>query len=254
MVNTVLNYNDYDSNGAMLLFDNNIGYWFDVIEEDNLTLQSQITDNYIENNTAIHDNIALAPITITLKGLVGEVVFQSPKSTLDTLNKATNKIGEKLSPLTALLPPVDNITQLAKNAVQYVEASVNRYQKIIEQIRGKKPTETTQQYVAGNLKKLWQSRTACEILSPYGLYKNMYIQSVYLIQGNTKTVSNLTVMLKQLNFAEQQIFNDYENSKRSLLNTIQRSPAINNGIADGIDASISKLNFIPSNISAFNGF
>ena len=64
---------------------NNVGYYFDIIREHSVSIQNQITDNYLENNTAVQDHIAHSPITVTLGGLAGEVYFTPPTKALDKM-------------------------------------------------------------------------------------------------------------------------------------------------------------------------
>lgn len=52
------------------------GFLFDYDAEQFLELASEITDNYIEDNTAIADNITLLPERVTLRGLIGELTDQ----------------------------------------------------------------------------------------------------------------------------------------------------------------------------------
>ena len=60
------------------------GFLFDVKGRDELTLASNITDHYVENNSAIQDHIALKPITIRLNGFVGELKNSYDVSTWQT--------------------------------------------------------------------------------------------------------------------------------------------------------------------------
>jgi uncharacterized Fe-S center protein len=54
------------------------GFVFDVITLDSIELSSDITDHYIEDNTAINDHIALKPEIIRVEGLVGELKYEIP--------------------------------------------------------------------------------------------------------------------------------------------------------------------------------
>lgn len=243
------------SENAVILTDKNIGHWFSIVEEDSLNLQSQITDNYIENNTAVQDHIALSPVVITLRGYVGEVEFKPPtvftNYLTDKINSYTSNtlgitVSDKLGPLSALLPPVDNVNQMARNAVQYVESSFNRYKRIYNQLMSlskkgqKQVTESVQQYVAKNLKEMWENRTLVEVVTPYGLYKNMAIQSITLTQGNTTTLSELSVSLKQINFAETQTTKP-DTDRMAMYNAIQRTEVENCGKAQGVEVDSASI-------------
>lgn len=259
------------SENAVILTDNNIGHWFSTIVEDTLNLQSQITDNYIENNTAIQDHIAISPLTVTLRGYVGEVEFRPPVSFSNFLvtgkydeyastDKYDPVIAEKLSPLAALLPPVDNVTQMAKNAAQYVETSFNRYKRIYKQLNSlgkkgqKQATESVQQYTAQRLKEMWENRTLVEVISPYGFYENMAIQSISFIQGNTTTQSELSVTLKQINYATTRTTKPND-KVMAIYNACQRTEEANHGKAQGVevnrDSVLSKM-MLPSDVPVSN--
>ena len=60
-----------------------IKYFFDVVNDDTVTYNAQITDNWIESNSAIQDHIALQPVTITMRGLCGELVYDAKQAELD---------------------------------------------------------------------------------------------------------------------------------------------------------------------------
>ena len=196
-------------------------------------------------------------MTVTLRGYVGEVEFRAPASfsnflvtgeydAYDSTDKYDPVIAEKLSPLAALLPPVDNVTQMAKNAAQYVETSFNRYQRVYKQLKSlgkkgqKQATESVQQYTAQRLKEMWENRTLVKVLSPYGFYENMAIQSISFIQGNTTTQSELSVTLKQINIATTQTTKPDE-SVMAKYNAMQRTEEANHGKAQGVDVDSSVL-------------
>ena len=46
------------------------GFLFDVAEDDEFSLQSEITDHYVEDNSAMQDNWAIRPEEITLTVVV----------------------------------------------------------------------------------------------------------------------------------------------------------------------------------------
>lgn len=192
-----------------------IVYYFDIIRSHRVQLQAQITDYWLENSTAVQDSINISPIIITLTGLVGEVVFKAPiglhgrianalKSKFPQLG--SNNAPVKLGAMSGLFPKVDNYVQLAKNASNYADAVFTRYKKIWEQIqnwrKGVKPDlRTMQQRVYENLRDFWINKVPMVVNTPYGEFNSMYIQNVTIEQGETNTVSNITVTLKQLKFA-----------------------------------------------------
>src|ERR1700677_3886574 len=60
--------------------------------EQTATLSSDITDNFIEDNTAIQDQIALKPVTITTHGFIGELNNVPPAGLGSLLQLASNTL------------------------------------------------------------------------------------------------------------------------------------------------------------------
>lgn len=232
-------------------------YFFDSIQEHSISLQSNITDNFVENNTSIQDHIAKPPVIITLRGLIGELVYTPPGAIInffkDNLDNFLNRVNlgsfsvdgfqitnvlsaEKLSALPQFYPPVDNITQLAKNAAQYIESSVRRYDKIVKNFltnEDYKMSRLTQVYL--DLAELRNANALMIATTPYTSFNNMAIQSVMLRQGNEKYISDIEITLKQMNFAETQTTKPDE-TVMAKYNAYARAQEANNGKAQGVNA------------------
>lgn len=223
--------------------------YFDVMQEHSIQLQSQITDNYIENNTAIQDHIAQSPTVVSLRGLSGEVVYTPPTKALDwTYSKVntsiqkianrsnmanTNILTDKLTVIPALLPPVDNITQIAKNAVQYVEASVNRYTKIINNFTSDTIKQTRLQQIYNDLSDLRAANVLFIVETPYTAFADMAIQSITLRQGNENHITDIELTLKQINYATT--YSTAPDTERmAYFNALQRTQEADHGKAQGI--------------------
>lgn len=226
---------------------NDVAYYFDVITEHSISVENNITDNYLENNTAIQDVIAHAPITITLSGLVGELVYVPSTNNTRFLNnvyKLINKnslgdyknnyiVTDKLSALGQLYPPVDNLTQLAKNAVVYIEDSIDRYKKIYKNITRKINDKTRLQQVYKDLQDLRDLNTELIVVTPFGSFPNMYIQGMNFQQGNENYTGNISITLKELQFASVEVTKADENVL-SRYNQMAQAETENNGKADGM--------------------
>lgn len=215
--------------------DKNVALYFDTILTHSVNLESNITDNWLENNSVINDCIALPPLTVTLEGLAGELVY-SPANYKDFLTDFWNKtnaelteeylksqgleyqILDKLSPISSIYPPFDNVTQTAINIKNAVMSNVNRY-KVIYNRFTKKTNQaqnpsgmavntpngivpTRLQMVYENLSSLRISRSALTVITPYATFENMYIQSITLTQDNLNYITDISVTLKQLSFSE----------------------------------------------------
>ena len=253
-----------------LLPNNKAGVYFDIIQEHSLSLQNQITDNYIENNTAIQDHIAHSPLVISLRGLSGEVVYKPPQFALNEAYKNVNSfiqdraadrrvsnnmlLTDKLTVIPALLPPVDNVTQMAKNAVQYVEASVNRYIKIVEGFTSTDYRQTRLEQIYNDLATLRDNNALLIVETPYEAFDNMAIQSITLRQGVQNYITDIELTLKQINYATT-YRTEADTSVMAIYNACARAEEANHGKAQGVDVnrdSILSKWMLPSDVPVSN--
>lgn len=235
---------------------NNVGYYFDIIREHSVSIQNQITDNYLENNTAVQDHIAHSPITVTLGGLAGEVYFTPPTKALDKMYTKYNKfmqskfnnepmaaqylMSDKLLAIPALLPAVDNITQLAKNAVQYVETSYKRLEKVVKGFKNQEIKEARLWQIYRELKDLSDTNTALIVETPFTVFGDMYIQSISLRQGNENYIADLEITLKQINYADVSL-TAADEKVLAKYNAYAQAQVENNGQAKSIQKNDSLL-------------
>lgn len=242
---------DYDSNF--------VSYGFHVINSHGVNFQSQITDNYLENNTAVQDHITLSPITITMSGLCAELVYTAEQAEQDAQNQyitaqkyanAQNFLINKLGTITSILPSVSNITRLAMNVYDYAASSFNRYFGIVRRFKnsnnpmntynGLTPTQRQSKmkqatdYLAG----CWRDRVPFRVDTPWGIYEDMYVQSLSIQQGNENFITNIEITLKQLRFAEITT-TKVDEKVMSKYNAQARANQQNNGKAQGKNKSFA---------------
>lgn len=216
-----------------------VGVYFDIIQEHSLSLQSQITDNWMENNSVINDHIANQPIIISLRGISGELVYE-PSETSGivaqirdfTKNKLGTNAVNKLSAITSLVPPVDNMTQLAKNAVSYTEASYKRYKKIVQRFTSAGRRQERLRKIYQDLNTLRETKTALYVQTPYSSFSDMYIQSLTLRQNELSYITDIEISLKQLYFLDSLTTSANEQT-REKVNFLQRDEVENHGKTQG---------------------
>lgn len=222
--------------------DTNIVLYFDTILSHSVQINSNITDNWLENGSVVNDCIGLPPLTVTLSGLSGELIY-NPANYKDFMSEFWSKtnaqlteefirgqgleyaIVDKLSPISSLYPPLDNITQTALSIKNAVEANVNRYKTIYNNFKNNRNSTspyvspngsasnlavntpngiapTRLQMVYENLSSLRVAKTALTVMTPYATFENMYIQSLTLTQDNLNHITDISATLKQLTFSE----------------------------------------------------
>lgn len=255
-----------------------INYYFDIINDESIELINQITDNYVENNTAIQDHIAQNPLIITVSGLSGEKVFKYDPQVMEQLlaearieaakrgndynlnNLPYQNFWElvglgsqakelnKLSVIPALYPPLSNYMQVALNAAELVDASVSRYVNIYDSIFGKnnseeeknkeKKEEKRLKQIYNDLSYLRGNNIALSVDTSYGIFTNMYIQSVKLRQGDGLYTTDIEMTLKQLRFSNGTT-TAADKDVMAKLNQYARANVENNGTAQGNKKSLA---------------
>lgn len=181
------------------------GFVFDIIDDETINFESDITDHYVEANYAIQDHIAQRPLRFTLKGFAGELTDFFSKNSLDLLNAI-----QTLGSVAGLNPPF-----AAQAAQVYADAAgvVSQVNQYIQQVSNLKnvftdtnTSSTKQQLGYRYFFKLWQTRQVCVIETPFEIFESMVIERVQVTQrGDTKEVSDFEVTFKQIRVVDIQI-------------------------------------------------
>lgn len=179
------------------------GFLFDIVTEDAVELTSDITDHYVEDNTAIQDHIALAPEQITVRGIVAELVRRQPaenvRSRVDNPLPLLTTISPEFTPGAAeRLAARAARTVDANRAALYSQSVYNFYQN-----RASTPPRQTRQSAAFlYFYSLWKSRQLFTVESPWGYWTNVAISSFRGVQGaETKYASDFTLTFKKIRVA-----------------------------------------------------
>lgn len=198
--------NKYQNQPA-LLFENKEGKFGNIYlfkkfgseSTNTLKLTSNITTHYMENNVSAQDHWAIAPLSYTLTGLIGEVINTSKIKNQEVTNQ--RDIIDYLEPLNILSPTFDTLTQSAINKKNAVIASLQRYEKIAKQIFAEInniPTRIpNQQRVVEMLNTLRLNRQLVSVYTPYGVYEDLAIEDISITQNNSKYESNLEIKFIQ---------------------------------------------------------
>lgn len=181
------------------------GFIFDLNGEDTTDLESDITDHYVENNSAIQDQWALKPEIVTVRGEVCELVAYNVAEQARIIAKAQNQM-----PLVGQFIPA--LTQSAQqqaaqastsNAEQTASVtSTNSLYQYYQNQGGQPPNQTKQTQVFGYFYQLWKGRQLGTVETPYGYWTNMAIQSIKVVQPeSTRDKSEYTVVFKKIRTA-----------------------------------------------------
>jgi hypothetical protein len=202
------NLADQATNGAIVRtldkngFTSISGFIFDIIENEDITISSDITDHYIENNSSIQDHIALKPEKFTLRGFVAELkdVFTPPTFSFPT--------QINLMPLLEFILP--SFTSQAilvygqiSDTYDKISNALNQSQDNFSLQTQKSTTTSEQQLVYKYFYDLWYSRVLCSIETPFGVFDSMAIESLRAMQpGESRYVGDFSVTFKKIRKAQ----------------------------------------------------
>ena len=218
--------------GDIYLFTN-----FGISGGDTVTISSDITTHYIEDNSAIQDHWAIQPINYTLTGYVGEVIYQPAEKLTNWLE---SNVTNYLEPLSIISPTVSSYMSTAMNTVHQIEANYQKYSKYAENLiksfnamQGITTEPSNQYTVCQNLIKLRNNRILVDVFTPFGTFKNMAIANAVMTQDEkSKYKSSLQVSLQEYRQVSTITRQATENEVSKLVGS-QQEAEINTGNAKG---------------------
>lgn len=192
-------------------------FLFDYEGEQTVTLESDITDHYIEDNTAVQDQIALRPIVITTHGFIGELNDIAPlglQSYVRGVQSAIGAIGAYAPQLTtAALNAYNEAFQLYQVAANAASTAVAAFSSLLGDnqtvigeggvtSRATFGTQNRQQTAFQQFYNYWSTRTPFNIQTPWAVFTGMYIQRLRAVQdAETNVVTDFEVTFKQVRTA-----------------------------------------------------
>jgi len=185
--------------------------------EQTVTIESDITDHYVEDNTAVQDQIALKPVVITSQGFIAELNDIPPNSAF----VAAQTIANKLQSVSGYLPSISVTALIAYNEAVFaynnavslansVGSLVSAVGNIASGSTGQtvlngsgtttfQPNQNQQQTAFQTFYSYWVNRVLFDVQTPYAVFTNMAIKSVRAIQGeDTRVISTFEVTFKQI--------------------------------------------------------
>lgn len=240
---------------------------FSIIKTHKASLNAQITDNFVENNFAIHDHIAFQPIVVTLSGLVGDAILTSKEAiqqAQDELEQAKQRqsitgqfrrwenytdgsslVMTKLGTFEMFIPQMSNITQMAIRSVssaytainnsmtnKWNNAIINRWNNQNRAVLNNTPVQSSEpsniQKAYEEIKNTFYARQPNKVLTPWTTYENMYIQGIEISQDEMNCIVDLSVTLKQLRFSTVE-YTEVNEQVRSIYNADAKAELENNG-------------------------
>jgi hypothetical protein len=194
--------------------------------EQTAVFESEITDHYIEDNSAIQDQIALKPTIVTTRGFIGELnnvlptfllPLQAAANALLTIDAYTPGLTTKaLDDYNQALIGYETLSSVAKNAVAAIGSLASSLGLGSREIGttdvftvGASFNQNLQQKMFQQFYGYWASRTLFTIQTPWAIFQDMAIQSVKAIQdAETNVISTFEVTFKQIRTASTSLLSE----------------------------------------------
>lgn len=218
-------------------FEGIAGFLFDIPKREEINLSADITEHYIENNTVINDHIALKPETLTLEGFVGELKFKSNRSlpilggVVDKLNLIDGFFPDITTQANQLYTQTENALNVANQAKKNTENIYGLFNDLDSSSKETKQAKAFYFFYA-----LWQSREVFTVDTPWHVFTNMFIIDLKAMQEENNYLTNFSVTLKKIRFAE-----NIQVKQRQGRNGQQNSKISNNGKTKGKTKPVSFL-------------
>ena len=186
--------------------------------EQSTTIESEITDHFIETNSSIQDHIALKPIMITTKGYIGELNNVPP-----FLLAIAQGIATRLTALTAYAPKQTIAAETAYAAAFFAyQTAANAVHTAISAVASLANLATGQSGIttiegAGTIKiatnqnkqqnafqlfyGYWSTRQLFTVQTPWAVFQNCAILRMRAVQEeDTRVISGFEMTFKQMRF------------------------------------------------------
>lgn len=238
-------------------------FLFNYEGEQSVQLESDVTDHYVEDNTALQDQVALRPAIIQTHGYIGELTDIAPP-----ILAALQQVADKLTIISAYTPALSvsaliayntafQLYQTAQNAVNAGVAawsSINGTGSGTSVISGNaafpialEPNQNKQQLAFQQLYGYWQSRTLFTVQTPWAIFQNCIIKSLRPIQdAETSYISSFELSFKQLRFAQTAVAGGTIGTNQQGRSATQSASTVNLGTSTP-PASTSLLSSLGSN-------
>ena len=221
------------------------GFVFQIPDTEEITLTSDVTDHFTENNSFINDHVVNKPIQVTLTGSIGELFFERPRG----LAGAAQAIQNRLETVEAYLgdrtpgfvQDAQAIIGQAQTAISAINQTLDRVQNVVGLFEGEGPEETLQQLAYQELFALYRLRSIVTVQTPWTYYDSMIITSISFRQNvDSEEITDISVSLKEFRVAQIQTV-AYDDDLFPPRSDLQETSAEDQGTIRGIERNSSFL-------------
>lgn len=208
----------------------------DIIGEETLTADCDVTDHYVESNTAFQDQISLKPKIFTIQGEVGELVWHQK----DQDEQGLGQVAQRLEGIISFLPirskSFNQMKAKAMKAFQWVDTASNALSKLNTLTDGL--SEGKQQSAFVHLCQYRDERQILTIKTPWGFLSGYVITNLKFTQPrDTKDKTYISITFKEFRATSVSTV-PFDSAKYQANAAFENQPEVKSGKTGGVDASV----------------
>lgn len=178
------------------------GFVFDIVDEETVSIDSDITDHYVEDNKAIQDHVALRPERFTVRGFIGELSQLFPSRLLEVVTKVQRLVNLAVYQPT-LTPQASQENAKVENDNIQKLTPLDTAQNLYDIFTNKNTTATKQQRGFNFFYSMYLTRQFFIVETPYNIFTDMMIESLRVTQGSdTNIISDFGITFKKIRTAD----------------------------------------------------
>lgn len=223
-------------------------FLFHIKGEEVVSLTSDVTDHFVEDNSSLQDQVSLKPETVTTAGYIGELNNVTPVP-LEILKE----VAERLQTLSPFVPALSSAALIAYNNAAQLYAIGNKTKDALVSawgtINGNGTAVQNEQQIAFNkFYGWWKNHQLFTVQTPWCIFDDMIIMSLRATQGeDTRMITDFEITFKKMRFAKTLLSKKKKQSSGRA--AADSADQINNGttqpkVSIGVVAQIKALGLV----------
>lgn len=226
----------------------------DIIGDETLRADCDVTDHYVESNKAYQDQVTLKPKTYTISGEVGELVWYRNSPISQTIGQVAQKLEGVISFLPIRSKSFNQMKKTVMKASQWADTASNALQKLSSLTTGRigtyKDAQGKEHDIEGTITRQAQAymylvqfrdnRMPLSVRTPWGILNDYVITNLEFKQPKeSKDKSFITITFKEFRTTKITTV-EFDESKYQGNAALENQPKQEQGRTPGEDVSLPK--------------
>lgn len=221
----------------------------DIIGEEKIVMENDITDNYVETNVAYQDHISVKPTTYTLTGEVGELVWYRK----DENESILQALPTKLTSISTFVPPVTGTVSSVRDKVMKISNFLDSADNFLNRMSKLSDKKTMQEQIFEKIKAKRDERALLNIKTPWTELKNYAITRCEFNQpDDSKDKTTISITFKEMRLTSISAV-PFNAKKYRGMEQVLRSPKTEKGKTTGLEKKIDLKKYLKGEINLLEG-